>query len=1215
MSALGNYVVSIALDGSKFSQGVNKTEKDTLRLAAFTQGSMERMERSVQSYIGRVAGIGAAYLSIDSVFSSFNKQVDALAQLDDAAQKTGASVELLSKLQKTAVAFGEDFSGKVEPAITKLARGIAGLEDPSNKANAALAALGIQSRDANGNLRDSAQITIDVAKALQNYRDNASKAALVTDLFGKSGAELLPFLNDAAGSVDQFSGASAAAAGNAAALQDSLNAQKQRWDEFTQQLTIGVLPAMTDIAGAFLDIQGNGQSLANDKAITNWADNLALTIAPVYDTLVNLKNEVYAVGKSFQVVLADINVAAARLKTFNPAAYITGDPQKALNAAYASREQVLSEANAAYADAASRPRDQYEAALRARMANRPNQYGSPVVTGLSNKPAIGYVSGQNAKDAAEATKAASEAASAKKAYDSLTDSINKQIEAKRAEYSVTGPLTEAEKIMLDVNLKRADGQLKLTDAQYKNVQALTATLDAETRNAEMSALRLQSEKEYLSQVESATAARDDQVLAAQDETKALEDMAQAKLAEIEQLSMTRNELEALQKARFDEQIGVLETQKAYLASQPDRENEIELIQRQIDALGILRDSVGKSEAITKSKDEVNSIFGSMEQTARLAWTVFANSGTNAAQAVGKSIKASILDLLYQLTIKKFFVNISANVGAGDGLMKNILPSNQNGSIFDRVADGFSLLNSDITGSIEKLGAFLSNGQGGLADKIGGFLGQYSNQIASGIGYLSSAYMLSQGNIAGAALTAAGTYFGGPIGGAIGAAIGGLFGGKSPPMVGSQASGTYSNGAFSGTFGRYGSKDIGAGSSLNDLNKAFATSLGALLSDFGLSDRVTATSIYRQRTNVKGFFGSSFDGGNFYDYLGKGISFEDFANTILGPKLVKAIEMSKLPESIKNLFDGITDKTQVQNMIAATMSLNDAQDVLTSVYGLTAESAASVANATGLAGDNLTAFISTLIGTANSSQTVSEQMIQQRDKLNASLVSLGANSSINANLEAFDAFLKSLPKDTAAAQKQFADLFNLRGTVGSVQSAWDELMNGVSAATYSILPQAEQQAKDAAALTKMFADLGLTVPESTAQLAALGQSIQQNFNAADEASIDLALAFPTLVQAFTAAKDKVTETAREMNQFTSLADFRFYKGVANNYGSDYANSYAGVSRLLGSNAQGETTLNGESVADLKKLLADLRDTTKQALVTQRATTTALEQIQARGLKTV
>jgi predicted lactoylglutathione lyase len=122
-----------------------------------------------------------------------------------------------------------------------------------------------------------------------------------------------------------------------------------------------------------------------------------------------------------------------------------------------------------------------------------------------------------------------------------------------------------------------------------------------------------------------------------------------------------------------------------------------------------------------------------------------------------------------------------------------------GDIFGKVSEGLSSLNTNVVGSIEKLGIFLSNGNGGLADKLGGFLGQYSSQIATGLAFVPAAFSLLKGDLKGAAFqgggAAIGLALGGPVGGAIGSFLGGAlgsaFGGKTKnPRIGAAVTGTY-----------------------------------------------------------------------------------------------------------------------------------------------------------------------------------------------------------------------------------------------------------------------------------------------------------------------------------------------------------------------------------------------------------------------------------------
>ncbi len=409
MSALGSLVVKLALEHAEFTRGLDKSSQEALKFSKSSQDAFDKFERSAKSSISsvvkNVVGLGAAYLSVNSAISEFNSTVSDLAALDDLAQKTGASAEQLSRIQKVATAFGQDFS-LVDNSLTKLAKGLGDLDNEGGKANTALEALNIKSRDLAGNLRDPAELLIEVAGRLQNYQDDASKAAVANDLFGKSGAELLPFLNDLSANIENYTGVSAEAISQAAAFEDNINKQKQRLGEYIDTLVIDALPALNDLFGAFSDIKTSSQALSEDKSILNWADNLALAVAPLYDVFRNLKDEIYAIGLSFKVVGADASVFGARLQLANPAAYLNGNPLGNLKTAQADRDRILAEANSAYNDLVGRSRSEFEDAVKARIAGRPNNYGSPSVSGASSRSRLNYSSDNGSSDATKAQREA-----------------------------------------------------------------------------------------------------------------------------------------------------------------------------------------------------------------------------------------------------------------------------------------------------------------------------------------------------------------------------------------------------------------------------------------------------------------------------------------------------------------------------------------------------------------------------------------------------------------------------------------------------------------------------------------------------------------------------------------------------------------------------------------------------------------------------------------
>ena len=221
---------------------IARLQSDMNKATSTVDRAMGGISKAVGSAQNLLLGLGVG-VSFSALIGQVNKAIGVLGDLDDMAQKTGSSVENLSRLQKVATQFGADF-GAVDVAIGKLSKGLAGIDDAGGKTAKALNAIGISQQFVKDN--DPSEVMIEVAKKLQNYQDGASKAALATDLFGKAGIELLPYLNDVADNVDRFAGVSAEAAAKAAKLQDDLGGLKVGFSELVDTVTIGILPAMTE---------------------------------------------------------------------------------------------------------------------------------------------------------------------------------------------------------------------------------------------------------------------------------------------------------------------------------------------------------------------------------------------------------------------------------------------------------------------------------------------------------------------------------------------------------------------------------------------------------------------------------------------------------------------------------------------------------------------------------------------------------------------------------------------------------------------------------------------------------------------------------------------------------------------------------------------------------------------------------------------------------
>lgn len=298
MSALGRLVVSLALDHAQYTQGLDRSSQEALKFAQNSQKSFDQAGRSAKEFLGNVAGnIGGAIVSVvglNAAFSRVTESINILNSLDDAAQKTGSSIEDLSKIEQVARNFGDVFN-PIEQGITRLAKGLAEIDDPSSNAIRALDAIGVSARDSNGQLRTAADVYIDVARSLQQYEDGTRKTAVAQALFGKSGAELLPMLNNLAQGVDHVTGVTQANASQAALFNDQLALGKARVTGFFTSLAVDLLPTLNNIASAFNSSTGQiGSFSAGSSVAVSVLKGLAIAGFTVVDTFRGMGREIGA---------------------------------------------------------------------------------------------------------------------------------------------------------------------------------------------------------------------------------------------------------------------------------------------------------------------------------------------------------------------------------------------------------------------------------------------------------------------------------------------------------------------------------------------------------------------------------------------------------------------------------------------------------------------------------------------------------------------------------------------------------------------------------------------------------------------------------------------------------------------------------------------------------------------------------------------------------
>jgi hypothetical protein len=173
------------------------------------KGQLAGIERAVGEAAGRIAstvktamlGLGAAVAGGVGTMAVLTKlSADAGDELAKMSQRVAISVETLSGYKLAADLAGtslEDFGTSLQRAsrnIVEAAQGTGAAAD-------AFDTLGIRVTDNAGKLKTAEQIMLEVADQFAQMEDGAQKTALAMDIFGKSGASMIPLLNQGSAAI------------------------------------------------------------------------------------------------------------------------------------------------------------------------------------------------------------------------------------------------------------------------------------------------------------------------------------------------------------------------------------------------------------------------------------------------------------------------------------------------------------------------------------------------------------------------------------------------------------------------------------------------------------------------------------------------------------------------------------------------------------------------------------------------------------------------------------------------------------------------------------------------------------------------------------------------------------------------------------------------------------------------------------------------------
>ena len=231
--------------------------------------------------LAAVAAFGAGATALASSLLELDGRVE---KLGNAADKLGVSFGFIQVIEEAAARSGVSFE-QVNAATTRLLKTLAGADEESKAATQALDRLGLSLGDLEG-LSPEDQFRA-IGDALTGIEDPAKRVAAATALFGRAGAELLPFFNNldkAATDIERFG----------RALD---NVDRRRVDEFGD--SVDAVKVATRQLGTEITLPFVGLGEGINQAAAEFLGGINSIVGPIGDVLEPVLS---GLGAAFELV-------------------------------------------------------------------------------------------------------------------------------------------------------------------------------------------------------------------------------------------------------------------------------------------------------------------------------------------------------------------------------------------------------------------------------------------------------------------------------------------------------------------------------------------------------------------------------------------------------------------------------------------------------------------------------------------------------------------------------------------------------------------------------------------------------------------------------------------------------------------------------------------------------------------------------------------------
>jgi hypothetical protein len=287
MATAGSIVIDLLMRTGAFETDSKRAEK---RLR-----EMQKVAKQFGAAVG--AGVAAAGTALATATYQAIQFAD---QIEEMSQRLGIGAETLSGWAYAAKLSGSSLDALTN-ALPKLAKNMAAAQEDGSRLSELFRTLGISTVDAAGNLRDVEDVLPEIADRFRGLNNDSTEAALAMELFGRSGAELLEFLNRGSAGITELTDRarelgiviSDETAARAAEFNDKLDDMKAVAMAVGLQVAERLLPAMIDLVDSFTDLAQEGalaEQIAGriEATFTTLADSATILDATIRGVILDL---------------------------------------------------------------------------------------------------------------------------------------------------------------------------------------------------------------------------------------------------------------------------------------------------------------------------------------------------------------------------------------------------------------------------------------------------------------------------------------------------------------------------------------------------------------------------------------------------------------------------------------------------------------------------------------------------------------------------------------------------------------------------------------------------------------------------------------------------------------------------------------------------------------------------------------------------------------